>query len=79
MLKIKDNVDLKELGFVEERFSYRLSIDKYSSLMVDKKSRELGVYDAWEDIYIGIPDVVYYMFGDLEKGEINENNKETEV
>lgn len=69
MLKIKDNVDLKELGFVEERFSYLLSVDKYSNLIVDKKSRELGVYDSWEDVYIGIPDIVYDMFEILEKGE----------
>lgn len=56
MLKIKDNVDLKELGkeFNLELYKYEGSGLRYESLMLDDNSTQIVVLDEISDEPIGI-------------------------
>ena len=56
MLKIKDNVDLKELGkeFKLELYEYEDSGLRYESLMLDDNSTQIVVLDEICDEPIGI-------------------------
>lgn len=56
MLKIKDNVDLKELGkeFNLELYEYEESGLRYESLMLDDNSTQIVVLDEISDEPIGI-------------------------
>lgn len=67
MLKIKDNVDLKELekfGFEQADFNETyliryIYIDKeinYETLYVDKNTKEIFAYDDYQDEKIAIQD-----------------------
>ena len=51
MLKIKDNVDLKELekyGFIEDEFKVRLLYEqnRYTGLRVEKETKKIGLYNS---------------------------------
>lgn len=56
MLKIKDNVNLKELGkkFNLELYEYEESGLRYESLMLDNDSTQIVVLDEIDDEPIGI-------------------------
>ncbi len=56
MLKIKDNIDLKELGkkFNLELYEYEESGLRYESLMLDNDSTQIVVLDEIDDEPIGI-------------------------
>ena len=56
MLKIKDNVDLKELGkeFNLELYEYEESGLRYESLMLDNDSTQIVVLDEIDNEPIGI-------------------------
>ena len=56
MLKIKDNVDLKELGkkFNLELYEYEESGLRYESLMLDDDSTQIVVLDEIDNEPIGI-------------------------
>lgn len=56
MLKIKDNVDLKELGkkFNLELYEYEESGLRYESLMLDNDSTQIVLLDEIDDEPIGI-------------------------
>lgn len=67
MLKIKDNVDLKELGkfgfekadFNETYLIRYIYIDKeinYETLYIDKNTKEIFAYDDYQDEKIPIQD-----------------------
>lgn len=56
MLKIKDNVDLKELGkqFNLELYEYEESGLKYQSLMLDADSTQIVVLDEIDHDIVGL-------------------------